>query len=137
MGYKKPQTRYRLKFADDDMAGLEITSRAPTMGELLEIGPLAEVIDQRKPDLDQLRQVLGQFCGLLVSWNLEDDDGGPVPMTADALLGFELPFLMTVLNAWAKAVTSVAPPLPQGSGSGPGSPESPQIPMTVTGSRGG
>jgi hypothetical protein len=129
VGYRKPQTHYRLKFADEDMAGLEITSRAPTIAELLDIGPMADVIDQRQPDLPQLRSLLERFCGLLVSWNLEDEQGTELPMTADALLQFELPFLMKVLNAWAGAVTSVAPPLPSGSGSGPASPAGLQIPV--------
>lgn len=129
MGYRKPQTRYRLKFADEDMAGLEVVTRAPTIADLLEIGPMANVIDQATPDLETLRGLLERFCGLLVSWNLEDDDGAPVQPSADALLGMEMPFLMKILNAWAGAVTSVAPPLPNGSGSLPASPADLRIPM--------
>ncbi len=129
MGFRKPQTLYRLKFTDDDMAGLVITTRAPSIDELLKVAPLAGVIDQRTPDLNVLQPLLAMFTGLLVSWNLEEDDDSPVPMTAEALAGLELGFLMKVLNAWAEAVTAVAPPLPAGSANGlPAG--LPPIPMT-------
>jgi len=41
VGFKKPQTLYRLKFTGDDMAGLVITTRAPSIDELLKVAPLA------------------------------------------------------------------------------------------------
>lgn len=48
---------------------------------------------------------------ILLGWNLEDDDGEPVPATADGLLTQPFGFANTLMTRWAEAVTGVPGPL--------------------------
>lgn len=56
---------------------------------------------------------------ILVDWNVEDDDGNPVPCTIDAFLDMPMPFLTAVTAKWSEAVTGVpkasGEPSPNGS----------------------
>jgi hypothetical protein len=123
-GVKRPQTQYRLKFADGDLAGLEVTARAPSLDELVKAAPLAEVIDAANPDMAKVAELLEMFGRLLVSWNFEEEDGTPVPATPAGLVSLEFAVTMEILTAWAEHVVRVAPPLPNGSGPG----QTPRVP---------
>lgn len=48
---------------------------------------------------------------VLLSWNLMDDDGEPIPATADAFLEQPTDFVMSVINHWQAAVTQPDAPL--------------------------
>lgn len=50
--------------------------------------------------------VMGMLAGLLVSWDLEDDDGRAIPTTADGLKDVPTPVLVRVAEAVAASAAS-------------------------------
>ena len=130
MGYRRQPTVYRLIFQEYE--GLEVMARSVSVEELLKITGLANQMTS-KPDNKQVEALFGFFAKRLVSWNLEDEDGKPVPATLKGLLGEELGFILNIVQAWVRAITGVSPPLLNGSSGGPAgrSPLEDSIPMTV------
>ena len=116
MGYRRQPTVYRLVFQEYE--GLEVTARSVSVEELLKITGLANQMTA-KPDDKQVEELFGFFASRLVSWNLEDEDGKPVPATLKGLLGEEMGFILKIVQAWVRAITGVSPPLSNGSSNGP------------------
>lgn len=116
-GYKRQRTTYKLKFADPAMEGLEVVARSASVQTLLKITSLADAASEN-PETQVVHEVLALFGDALVSWNLEDDDGNPVPADAMGLASQDMDFVMAVIMAWVQAVSQVAPPLPAASSNG-------------------
>ena len=58
----------------------------------------------RPEDLIRQRALVDAFAGAIVSWNLEDDDGQPVPTDRDTIRGQDIVFISRIvaaLIAWA------------------------------------
>lgn len=135
MGYKPKRTLYRLTFEDPDLEGLEVVTRGVSVGGLKKFAEMYETVqalgldggadDQAlKPEhIKLLDEFFGSFAKVLVSWNVEDDDGQPVPTTTEGLLSQELEFVMQVIESWMTGMVQAPPPLPGGSNSGGTSPE--------------
>lgn len=90
--------------APHEYAGLEVRLRRSLPLKLLfefqkveETGLTAEVIEQFA-------------AAALVSWNLEDDDG-PVPATAEGLMGQDVGFVGALIRNWQEVLTQPAAPL--------------------------
>lgn len=131
MAYKRERKRYNLVFADPDMRGLEVKAKSTSMGEFLEINKLSmqllESPDMTKQDIATLHELFERFSTVLVSWNLEDEDG-PVATTKDGLLTQDPEFVMEIISAWIDAVNGVDAELGKDSTSTPQFPEV-SIPM--------
>lgn len=138
MGYKPDRTFHVLDFSETPLAGLEITMRACSVDMLLDLVTLPvradEIEDRAKAEavagtLDmgemrkQLRDLFGPVAKLLKSWNVDDDDGQPVPPTLDGLLSQELEFVSQVIEAYTSALSQAPPPLPGTSPAGASSQE--------------
>ena len=61
-----------------------------------------------------------RFVDHLVSWNLEDEDGRPLPTTLDAIRAVDKDLIASLNNAWINSLIGVhdADPLPETSPSG-------------------
>lgn len=134
MGYRRPQTTYRLVFEGDEFAGLEVLCNAASIGDYLALAELAS-IDFNDPQiavshLDEVNRLLKTFADVLVEWNLEDDHG-PVDATYEALCAQDLGFVKAIIMAWLNAVVSVANPLDETSSDGEQFPED-SLPMEVS-----
>ena len=131
-GFKPKRTLYRLDFDGTDLEGLEVTARGSSMGELLEVLDGADGIEGLK-ELDEkrdkakiadaMRQMVTPFARKLHSWNLLGDDDEPMPASVDGLLAQELDFVVSLISAYAKAMTQAGPALGKDSGSGGSSQE--------------
>lgn len=135
-GYRPKRTLYRLTFEDPDFEGLEVTVRSASLDTLMQLlgfsGELDGLSDEQAKGgalLGQVTAMLRLFARLLHSWNVEDDDGLPVPATFEGLFSQDFGFVMPVIERAAAAMTQAPPPLPAGSPSGGISPEA-LIPMT-------
>ena len=130
MGYRCQPTVYKLIFQEYE--GLEVMARLVSVEELLKITGLALQMTT-KPDDKQVAELFGWFGKRLVSWNLEDEDGKPVPATLNGLLAQEMGFVLKIIQAWVRAITGVLPPLQNGSSGGPAgrNPLEELIPMTA------
>lgn len=121
MGYKPPTTGQKLTFEGSGYEGLEVTVDSVPLGTLLDISEKFQMIDAE--DIAGQREVITLFAGLIESWNVEDDDGNPVPPGLEGLLRYDMPFTMAIIGAWVGSTTAAPPPLPSSSDSGATSPE--------------
>lgn len=121
MGYVPPRTQYKLDFSQTEYAGLEVVTRSASMAALLAILELAEAAEDAASGAESLRkldELFGLFEGVLVSWNVETEDGVPVPPDKAGLLGQDSGFCLAVIQMWAREMTQAPPTSPTASGSG-------------------
>lgn len=130
MGYKREPKLYRLKFADGDFEGLEVTLRGLNTGQFLEMSKLAKSVsaDKANVDMDAAELMFRNVAHALVEWNLEDWNGDPVPATYEGVTSQDLDLNMKIITEWVGAMAAVDTPLPVGSSSGAISPEA-SLPM--------
>lgn len=131
-GYTRPRT-LKLTWADGEFEGLEIRAKRVGLETFLDLAPLIDgKYDVFDPDSrTELREMFTQFSTVLLSWNLEDEDGVPVPCTTDEYMRQDPMFVREVLDQWAQAISGVAAPLDQPSPAGGPFPEA-SLPMEVS-----
>lgn len=136
MGFTPKFTIYRLEFEDADLAGLEVRMRAAKLGLLFGVGEAASIQDRAKngeeltgADADVITEKFEQLADHLVSWNVEDEDGVPVPATLAGLKTLEMPLVMRIFVEWQSAMKGVTPPLSSGSSNGASVADLMTIPM--------
>jgi len=113
MGFRHEPKTFRLVFDDPALEGLEVKARSLSIGEL------------HDPDI----RVFESFAKALVSWNLEDENGNPLPATLETIEAYpDVDFMTGLTSAWMDAVTGVDKRLGKGSPSGEQSLEG-SIPM--------
>jgi hypothetical protein len=118
MGYRPKRKIYKLDFSGTDYEGLEASVRGMTVGEELEL-------DGAEMSSDLLVKTLVER---LESWNVEDDNGAPVPTTFEGVCSQDVSMVLAIISAVRQAVSGVSGPLPQSSPSGEPSPVA-SIPM--------
>lgn len=114
-GYRPEPKLYRLTF--DEHPGLVVRAKSCSAAQLLRVSELAENTEQGK-ELGGVRMLFGEFAEVLVSWNLEDQDGEPVPTTLEGLLAQDFDLVIALIDGWMEAVAGVPAPLEQPSSSG-------------------
>ena len=119
----------KLRFEDSDLAGLEVVTRMPTVAQVMAISDAKDALGEDAAPLEYLRPVAEGLISVLVDWNLEND-GEPVPHTADALLAQDYDVCQGIIHAWEENTFKVSVPLDEGSSSGEPSPEA-SIPMVA------
>lgn len=123
MGFQHKPARINVAFEPGhDLHGLEVVLRKLTLGEYLDITGIGEV------RLNHIGDQLKAMGDKLISWNLEDDQGQPVPATPEAVLGQDKDLMVTILEAWLDGINGVPAPLDQSSTGGAPSLEA-SIPM--------
>lgn len=116
MGYTPPRKVYNLTFEDPDYNGLLIQARGLTVEEVAQVGRWQQDVEG-----DEASYTL--FASKIVSWNVEDPPGCPVPTTYDGIKSQDEAWALSVLQAWLGAVTGVGAPLGRGSTNGETFPE--------------
>lgn len=114
MGYVRQRKTYRLIFDDAEFAGLEVVTASASVATYRHIAGLATRDFGVKPTADDLAaadHLFEAFAEVLMSWNLEEPEGVPVPATVDGLRAQDLPFAMAIIVAWMTAVAGVSVPL--------------------------
>jgi hypothetical protein len=130
MGYVPKRTLYKLDFSQTEHAGLEVITKSASMAALLDILSLADVVEAaglKSVDREQIATLFGLFDEVLHAWNVETEDGQPVPATKAGLLSQDPEFVMTVIGAWALEMSKAPPPLQGGSSFGGISAEEPTL----------
>jgi hypothetical protein len=123
MGYRPKRKIYTLEFEDPDLDGLIVKVRGLNTGQILDIDTAREDGGD-----EAIRGLLELLATQIVEWNVEDEEGQPVPATLDGIRAQELAFNMAIIDAWQNAVTGVPAPLEQPSTDGEQSMEA-SIPM--------
>lgn len=132
-GYKVKRTTYKLAFEDDDLDGLEVTVRSISLARFL------TMVDVQKlqalqvgaltlEDRELIERLFDQLARSLVAWNLEEEDGTPIPPTRDSIFEGDVMLMCQIVMAWVGAMVSVPTPLGPNSNDGPRFPEA-SIPM--------
>lgn len=130
MGFRRPS--YLVAFpAGSRFHGLEVRTRSVSFDRLMQIQRAVSSLPASDSELNSLSadegmrltaELADSFAEALVSWNLEDDDGTPVPPTAEALRKEDGTMVLAVVMRWLDQVINVDEDLGKGSASGPPSP---------------
>lgn len=129
MGYKRKSKVFKLTFADAEYEGLEVRVKSLSTGKLLDLGDMVDDVKASKSkDTAQARELFRVFAGALVGWNLEEEDGTPIPATLSGALDQDFDFTFMLIESWMDAMTGVVAPLVARSTSGGPSAEA-SLPM--------
>jgi hypothetical protein len=136
--YVKVPRVYRIVFdpvssPDTTVPGLEILSRALKFGEVFGLTEFGALSGQRLPTAEDralFSRGIGRMIESLISWDMTEADGTPVPLTAE---GFDsLDFLqgVEILNEWIDVqMGNVSDPKARSSENGQAPAPDIQIPM--------
>lgn len=105
MGFRLDRT-YKLRWDDEahPLSGLEIDLRSCSVATLAEMRALRV----GQGDEARLVDILIQHVR---RWNFEDEDGAPLPVTAESLLSQEPVVLAEIGREWYLAAAGVSAPL--------------------------
>lgn len=123
MGFREQPNTITLRFKEgDELHGLEVTLKGLTIGEFIAFTGMDG------SDGESSGGTIERFHTSLISWNLEDADGRPIPVSESRNRPHRM--IITLNNAYVEALTGVhkSDPLPDSSTSGENSP-APVIPM--------
>lgn len=114
MGYRRTPKVHLLDL-EENYPGFVVRMKGLKIGKMRQL--LAAMDDETKTEemIPAVSQLISEH---VVSWNLEDDEGGPVEPTQEAIEDFELDMLMDVVNAWLEKVNGVSDDLGKDSPSG-------------------
>lgn len=123
MGYKAQRRILVIReWPDETLAGLEVKARSVKTGEFLQFGKAmtrAQAAGLTAEDgVAAVDGLLELFARSLVSWNLEDEEGNPVPATLAGLLDQDNDWTQRVIMTWLEAVGGAPGPLGQRSTGG-------------------
>lgn len=125
MGYVRRKT-FALML-DGDLAELEVEMRVCTVDLWLELCELTEgrlaLLPENRERWERTREI---FIEHAVAWDLEDEDGAPVPFTLEGMRSQDKDLEVDVVSAWIQQLVAV--PVPLGDGSTGGQPPT-SIPM--------
>lgn len=133
MGYRARRHVYVLDFTGDPFyEGLEVRLRPPTVGESLQHLDTSWIGDASLSDAERLgrqRTLFEVLAGRLDGWNLEDDNGDPVPVTLDGLMSIDTDLGYRIARSWLFETSSVPAPLVSDSPAGRPPVDETEIPM--------
>jgi len=111
-GFRIPKRTARLLFSDTQYEGAEVVVRldVPIAG-FVEIQDLIASESQL-----QVFRVFGDK--VLDSWNLQRDDGTPIPADGEGMNSISMDLGNVILSEWAEIATQVPPPLEGNSNNG-------------------
>jgi hypothetical protein len=121
MGRRLKAKTITLRFSgDSDLDGLEATFRRPKMNELM---ALTEAETNAESTAEKVKLTIDLFGALLTEWNQEDEDGNPLPASAEGLGHLDDEEFGELLSSYTNVTGGVPDPLEQGSSNGSRSPE--------------
>jgi hypothetical protein len=139
MGYRRKVVHYKLKFENPEYEGLEVIAKSLPLGDFLEFQKTAsvpvnamaatpEAVAKRN---DASVSMFKMFAENLISWNLETEDGKPVPATYKGIISQDFSFILDIIKAWMDAIASV-PKASEAALNGSGTYLEPSIPMELS-----
>lgn len=80
-GYRRKPKGYRLHFEGEEFEGLEVSATSLSLGDFLEVSSLAAKVGEsgRNVSAEEASKLFITFSDSLIDWNLEEEDGTPVP----------------------------------------------------------
>jgi hypothetical protein len=136
MGHRIKRKVFLLKFEEgSDLDGATVRVRSVPFGSFLSMVGLAgsagaaisesstpeEVLSVIDPeDVASMGRLLSGFADALEFWDLEEEDGTPIPATREGVLGLDSDVALDLIRPWIMAIQGVRrdSPLPDASVSG-------------------
>jgi hypothetical protein len=119
MGYKRKPKTFLLEFEDEEYKGLEIEMKGlPVAGFLT----MMKVMETEEKNQSVLATMFRLFATGLVSWNMEDEEGNPLPANYDSVQTLDTDFVTQTVAAWMEGMSGVSKDLGKDSPSGVKSP---------------
>lgn len=106
MGYRPKKKIYTLAFEGEEYEGLEVKIRGLNTGQVMDID--AARADGGDSAIVAMLQLMAEQ---LVEWNVEDDEGQPVPTTFEGVRSLDIEFNWAIIDAWQTAAAGVKAPL--------------------------
>lgn len=121
--YRRQPKIYTLRWPEGhELHGLMVSVKGLTVAKLLDLTAKATVLTSEQPEVSESGAEAGRlfkdFANALVEWNLEDDNGKPVPANYRGITSLDFDFAVQLATAWMEAVASVGNPLPPPSSNG-------------------
>lgn len=125
MGYRKTTRRLKISLQDHKVYGVVdegeeaplAYTRGKSLQEYLELEGLADSGEEDGRSV--LTRQLEEFGDSLISWNLEDEQGRPLPCTREALFGIDNDLAIALATEWMEVLGGkVSGPLADSSPSG-------------------
>ena len=109
-GFRLPEKTAKITFEGTDSDGAEIQLRLSVS--------FAQFIGLRESAQGEDQEVMARLFGqnVLMGWNLDDDDGEPIPADGDGMLAIPLELTNLIVQHWVEAVSGVPAPLGPPSG---------------------
>ena len=109
-GFRIPDRTAHIQFEDTDYDGAEVWIRLNvSFGRYLELREASETGDQAV-----MTRIFGD--NMLQRWNVEDDEGNPIPANGEGMLQIPLDFATLIITQWVDTVSDVPDPLELPSG---------------------
>jgi len=89
----------------EDFPGLEVVMRAVSVGQLMSLAGLADEFQAGKATIGQTTQLFQLVASRLVSWNIDGDDGRPVPVTEAGVRSLDTDVFMAIVTVWFEGMT--------------------------------
>ena len=119
-GFQVPNRTALLEFgADTEYAGAVIRCRLKIpLHQAFLFADLGTRVGEGKTEAEITEAARIFAEQILLSWNLVDDDGVPLPVTAETFLEQPFDFVVTVIAKWTDAAMGVSGPLASPSAAG-------------------
>lgn len=136
MGYRKTVRRIEVSLRGHKVYGQDdecpvAYARGKSLGDYLALLGMADTQEEGEEAPSGLVRQLEAFGDALDSWNLEDEDGKPIPCTREGLFSIDNDLALALATEWIERLggkVDNADPLPDSSPAG-GQSAAPPIPM--------
>ncbi len=125
-GFRREKPLYKLNFETEDLDGLVVMAKSMPLRDFLFLVKVSQNADTGDPGA--IEEMYQKIAAVLVSWNLEDEGGEPVPATYEGLARQDLQLANAIVGAYQQALAEVPKSSPTGS-SGSGTSAELSIPM--------
>jgi hypothetical protein len=109
MGYRRQAKHLTIKF-EGELSGLEVTVKQVSPQAYRTITNMARAAGRQATEdqADAVLDLCAAFGQLLTGWNYEDEQGNPIPATAEALAAEDTPFVFALVYGWMDALSARA-----------------------------
>ena len=102
MGFQVPRKTARLIFEDSEYDGCEVVCGVDVSFE--QLAYFAGVGE----DTDNEEMFRAFADGFIISWNIEDKDGSPLPANGDGLVKLPAWFAILIMQSWQEAMLKLS-----------------------------
>lgn len=104
-----------LSFTEGPNEGLNVRIKSIKFGK---VRRMIALMDDDEKDVEVMDEISTLLADSLVSWDLQEEDGSPVPTTLEAIDDLEFAEVIDLVNKWLDHMTGPSDELGKGSPSG-------------------